>query len=97
MATMVQIPEGITASDGGSPRWTKVLEIDQKSGQPTNWAVLDWRLARQALPRGSSPLMAFGGLVVEGQNFSADEVEKFIIFCNQDRTSICVFENEHIR
>jgi hypothetical protein len=53
---------------------------------------LDWRGERQSLPRGSSPLMAFGGKCVDGQYFSAEEVERFVSNAELDRESVCVFE-----
>lgn len=55
-------------------------------------ATLDYRVERQALPRGSSPLMAFGGRTIDGEYFTADEVEVYLQYSRLDRNDVCVFE-----
>lgn len=55
-------------------------------------AFLDFRLERQALPRGSSPLTAFGGPVIDGQYWSPEEIQEFIKTLGWSAKMICVFE-----
>lgn len=55
-------------------------------------AFLDWRGMRQSLPRGSSPLTAFGGPIIEGQFFNDREVEAYLVLYPISINEVCVYE-----
>lgn len=55
-------------------------------------AYLDWRGPGQMLPRGSSPLLAFGGRVIPGQEWSVQDVEAFILLTGLNPDEVCIFE-----
>lgn len=77
MDTNTVLPAGITA---GGRAWFR-----------DGWE-LDFRIERQSLPKGSAPLMAFGGRVINGEGFDADEVEAFVAKTGWSADKICVFE-----
>jgi hypothetical protein len=81
-------------SEGTGQIWTRKRPTYANPGEPQFYlAQLDCRGERQALPRGSSPLMAFGGKSICGQEFLAEEVENYLKVYGFDRNDICVFEN----
>lgn len=58
---------------------------------------LDFRIAKQALPKGAAPLYAFGGFTVNGQGWTSEEVDTYIAAYNLtilNNGEICVFERE---
>ncbi len=66
------IPSNIRIEwDGATKVW--------KRDFPNHVACLGFRREREALPRGSSPLFAFGGKVIAGEWFTLEEVKLFIV------------------
>jgi len=81
-------------SDGTGRVWVREQPTGAREPEDAQFyeAYLDFRGHRQALPRGSSPLMAFEGRIICGQEFTREEVEAYIIVYGLDPKKVCVFE-----
>lgn len=77
LATTYSIPDGVIAE---GTVWFR-----------DGWE-MDFRIERQSLPKGSAPLMAFGGDIINGEGWTAEEVEVFIAKTGWSADKICVFE-----
>lgn len=65
--------------DGTCREWIRkapTFTHDPEAPQ-TYTAYLSWRGERQALPRGSTPLKAFGGRTICGQEWTAEEADAY--------------------